>query len=389
MYDTGTPELKALKRTLASRKFFRYGGTETTEFEKEWAELTGTRSAIAVTSGTAALITSLQAMGIGPGDSVLVPGYTFISTALAVTAVGAIPILTQIDETLTMCPNDIERKIEKHTACIIPVHMQGMPCNMKAIQRIAKANNIRILEDCCQADGGSYGSKRLGSMGDMGAYSFNQYKIITCGEGGACVTSNKNYAERAYMAQDGSCSVWPETGKMSEAFFCAGNFRFNELNASMLREQVKRLDGILAALRQTRHLFQTGIELPAPLRFVASNDERGNCGVCFLIQAPDVATAIKTETLMAKHLTVHRPINSGRHVYSAWDVINRKIGGHHPAWDCFRHPANRKIRTNYQQPMQQTDDYLKRTVLCATPYGWNRCKINSTIAAINQDMKGF
>ena len=387
MYDIGTPELKAIRRTLAHRKFFRYGGTETAAFEKEWAELIGVKSAIAVTSGTAALITGLQAMGIGPGDSVLVPGYTFISTALAVPAVGAIPILTEIDETLTMCPKDMEKKIERHTACVIPVHMQGMPCNMKAIQRIARTNNIRILEDCCQADGGSYGHKRLGAMGDMGAYSFNQYKIITCGEGGACVTSNKNYAERAYMAQDGSCSVWPETGKMSQAFFCAGNFRFNELSAAMLREQAKRLDGILTALRQTRQRFQTGIKLPAILRFVKSNDEHGNCGVCFLIQAPDVGTAIKAESIMAKYLTVHRPINSGRHVYSAWDVISGKIGGHHPLWDCFRHPANRKIRTNYRQPMRQTDDYLKRTVLCATPYGWSNRKVSATIAKINRDME--
>ena len=96
---------------------------------------------IAVTSGTAALITSLQAMGIGPGNSVLVPAYTFISSALAVTAVGAIPIYTEIDETLTICPEDMQRKIDHHTACVMPVHMQGMPCNMRAIKK-------RTIEGC-------------------------------------------------------------------------------------------------------------------------------------------------------------------------------------------------------------------------------------------------
>ena len=386
MYEIGTKELNAIKRVLKKGKFFRYGGTETVEFEKEWAELIGVKSAVAVTSGTAALITSLKALGIGPGDSVLVPGYTFIATALAVTAVGAIPIYTEVDETLTICPVDMEHKIEKHTACVIPVHMQGMPCNMRAIRKIAKAKNILILEDCCQALGGSYGKKRLGAIGDMGAYSFNQYKIVTGGEGGACVTSKKIYGERAYMAHDGSCSVWPETGKMSEAFFCGGNFRFNEINAAITREQIKRIDRILAALRKARSLFLTGIELPTGFKFIKSNDENGNCGVCFLIQAENIDDAKRLEVIMSKHLTVHRPINSGRHVYSAWGVVNSKVGGHNPAWDCFRHPKNRKIKTNYRRPLRQTDDYLKRTVLCNTPYGWNKRNTGKAIETINRQI---
>ena len=384
MYEIGTKELNAVKRVLAKGKFFRYGDTETVKFEEEWAELIGVKSAIAVTSGTAALITGLKAMGIGPGDSVLVPGYTFISTALAVTAVGAIPIYTEVDETLTMCPIDTENKIRKHTACVIPVHMQGMPCNMRAIRKIARARNVLILEDCCQALGGSYGKKRLGAIGDMGAFSFNQYKILTCGEGGACVTSNKTYAERSYMAQDGSCSVWPEIGKMSNVFFCGGNFRANDLNTAILRQQVKRLAGILAALRRTRSRFLTGIELPVGFKFVRSNDENGNCGVCFLIQAENINGAERLEAIMGEHLGVGRPINSGRHVYSAWDVVNSKVGGHHPDWDCFRHPKNRRIKTNYRQPLRQTDDYLKRTVLCSTPYGWSKQNIGKAIERINR-----
>ena len=169
MYEIDSKELSAVKRVLDRRQFFRYGGKETAAFEKEWAQLLGAESACAVTSGTAALITGLQAMGIGPGKSVLVPGYTFISTALAVTAVGAIPIYTEIDETLTLCPIDMARKIDRHTACVIPVHMQGMPCSLRAIRKIARAHHLRILEDCCQACGGSYGKKRLGTIGDVGA----------------------------------------------------------------------------------------------------------------------------------------------------------------------------------------------------------------------------
>lgn len=389
MYRTGRAEIDAAKRVIQSHQYFRYGGNEVVAFEKEWAGMIGAKSAVATTSGTASLIVSLQAMGIGPGDSVLVPGYTYVATALAVTAVGAIPILTEIDETLTMCPVDMERRIDRHTACVIPVHMQGMPCNMDAIRRIARARKILVLEDCCQADGGSYRGKRLGSIGDMGAYSFNVYKIISCGEGGICVTSNPKFAERAYMAHDGGCSVWPQTGTMSEAFFCGGSYRSNEINAAIIREQCKQLDGILAELRATRSFLLEGLELPAGLLFVESNDERGNCGVCFLIQAPDTAAAERAEAILGRHIAVQRPINSGRHVYSAWDVIRGKIGGHHPDWDCFRHPKNRKVKTNYRQPLRRTDDYLKRTVLCSTPYGWSQRKLRAAVAQMNLDLSSF
>ena len=384
MYEMGKQELKAVERVLKRRKFFRYGGSETVKFEEEWAELTGAGYATAVTSGTAALITGLQAMGIGPGDSVLVPGYTFISTALAVTTVGAIPIITEVDETLTMCPADMESKIRRHTACVIPVHMQGMPCDMRAIKRIAKAKGVKILEDCCQALGGSYGKKRLGSVGDAGAFSFNQYKILSCGEGGACVTSKKQYGERLYMAQDGSCSVWPETGKMSSAFFCGGNFRLNDVNAAILRVQVKRLDGILSKLRKTRRMLIDGLVLPAGLRMVKTHDEAGNCGVCFLVQAETVALAEKAEEVFRKHVAAHRPINSGRHVYSAWDVVSSRIGGHHRDWDCFRHPKNRKIKVNYRRRLKRTDDYLKRTLLCNTPYGLTVARTRKLIVVLNR-----
>jgi len=384
MYEMGKEELRAVARVMKQRKFFRYGGAETAAFEREWADLLGVKTAIGVTSGTGALICALQAMGIGPGSSVLVPAYTFVSTALAVTAVGAIPILVGIDDSLTLDPVDMERKIRRHTACVIPVHMQGMPCNMRAIRRLAKQHGLRILEDCCQAVGGSYGGRRLGAWGDMAAFSFNQYKILSCGEGGVVVTSDAKLAERAFMAQDGSCSVWPETGVMSEAFFCGGSFRFNDLNAAILREQVRRLDCILTRLRRIRRLFMEGLRLPAGFRLVETHDEAGNCGVCFLIQAPSEAAAVEAETLLKEHVSLHRPINSGRHVYSAWGVVSGRVGGHHPDWDCFKHPANRAIRTNYDQPMTQTDDLLKRTLLVRTPYEWPDSKVRRTIATLNR-----
>ncbi len=383
MYEIGQAELRAVERVLARKRFFRYGGPETSAFEREWAALMGVRTAYAVTSGTSALIAGLQALGVGPGQSVLVPAYTFISTALAVTAVGAIPICVEVDERLTMDPRDVERKRRRHTSCIVPVHMQGMPCDMRALQAVAGVHGLRILEDCCQAVGGSFGGRRLGGIGDVGAYSFNQYKVLSCGEGGAVVTSDPRLAERLYMAQDGSCSVWPETGVMSEAFFCGGNFRGNEISSAILRVQARRLDRILGRLRATRTRLLRDLRLPADARFVPSHDEEGNCGVCFLIRADTVERAVAIEAALKPHLGAHRPIQSGRHVYSAWGVIRSRVGGHHPDWDCFRHPRNAAIETDYERPLPRTDDFLARTVLCGTPYGLRPAELNRLVRGIN------
>jgi dTDP-4-amino-4,6-dideoxygalactose transaminase len=358
MYDIGTKEIEAVRRVIKRGGFFRYGGPETSGFETEWAKLMDCKSVVTVTSGTAALITCLKAMGIGPGDSVLVPGYTFVSTALAVTAVGAIPIYTEVDETMAMDPVDVERKIESHTACLLPVHMMGTPCNMRALKRIAKKHGLLILEDTCQGIGGSFGGKRLGTIGDMGAYSFNQFKIL-------------------------SCSVWPQTGKMDEAFYCGGNFRTNEIACAVLREQVKRLPGILRDLRRTRKQIQRGLKLPEGYRVIETHDEEGNCGVCTLVQADTIKMAEKLQETLGPWLGGWRPINSGRHVYKHWDVVNDRVGGHHKDWDCFKHPKNKKIKTNYRKALKQSDDFMSRTCMLLVPYQYNRDKTEKLLKKVN------
>lgn len=178
--------------------------------EEEMKEIFGAEHALIMTSGHAALESALVAMGIGLGDEVIVPAYTYISTAMAVVAAGAIPIIADVDETMPLYPVDTEAKISPRTKAIIPVHLLGFPCNMDAIMAVAKKHNLMVLEDACQADGGSYHGKRLGTFGDAGALSFNFFKIITCGEGGALLTDNREIFERgAYLPrQRRSCLLW-------------------------------------------------------------------------------------------------------------------------------------------------------------------------------------
>jgi dTDP-4-amino-4,6-dideoxygalactose transaminase len=145
---------------------------------------------------------SLTAVGLQPGDEVLVPGYTFIASMSAVIAVGGIPILTEIDESLTMDPADAERKIGPKTRAILPVHMLGNPCDMERILALAEKYRLAVIEDCCQALGAGYRGKRLGTWGRLGAFSLNSYKVINSGEGGLLVTSDRELYERAFAFHD-------------------------------------------------------------------------------------------------------------------------------------------------------------------------------------------
>ena len=164
MYRIGQEEIDAVAEVIRQRCLFKINNSlkETMHAEEEMKAMFGTDHALLMTSGHAALTSALIALGIGPGDEVIVPAYTYISTAMVVVGVGAIPVIAEVDDTLTLCPEDTEKKITARTKAIIPVHIQGFPCNMDAIMALAEKYHLHVLEDACQADGGSYHGRRLG-----------------------------------------------------------------------------------------------------------------------------------------------------------------------------------------------------------------------------------
>ena len=205
MYEIGQEEIDAVAKVIRSGQLFRFRGGEGGEadtFEARMRELLGSRHFLSVTSGTAALICGLAGLEIGPGDEVLVPAYTWLASPGAVLAAGAIPVLVDCDESLTMDPDDLERRIGPRTRAIMPVHMVGRPCNLDRILAIAKERGLKVIEDACQAVGGSYGGRRLTTLGDAGAFSFNQFKNIGCGEGGGLTTSDTAVYHRALVHHD-------------------------------------------------------------------------------------------------------------------------------------------------------------------------------------------
>jgi dTDP-4-amino-4,6-dideoxygalactose transaminase len=178
----GDEEKRAVLEVLDNKYLFRYYGpgdfqSRVQLFEKEFAEKMGSSYCLAVNSCTSALITALIAVGVGPGDEVILPGYTFFASCAAVIAAKAIPVIAEVDDSLTLDPDDVERKITSRTKAILAVHMRGVPCDLDRITAITKKHNLLLIEDVAQACGGSYKGKRLGNFGDCGAFSFQYHKI--------------------------------------------------------------------------------------------------------------------------------------------------------------------------------------------------------------------
>ena len=390
MYRIGKEELNAIERVFRAKALFKINDTEQDAFhaEEEMKEKFGTSHAIIMTSGYAALSSALIAMGIGPGDEVIVPAYTYIASAMAVVSAGAIPVIVDVDESLTLCPKALEAAITKNTKAVIPVHIQGFPCKMSEICAIAKKHGLLVLEDACQADGGSYRGKRLGTIGDAGALSFNYFKIITAGEGGALFTDDKEIFERALIYQDSSGVAFfgDQLSEVTTELFCGSEYRTNGITAAILREQLKRLDGILADLRKNKKYLMDA--LADVCAFVPSNDPEGDCAttVAFAFDSAQEATAFS----QAEGVRGTVPINMGRHVYTNWTPIMNKRGALHPLMDPFKMEANRDIVPDYRADMcPETLDLLARSVYVSVNPDHGERELQEKIAALRSALQSL
>ena len=360
MFRIGEEEKAAVARVIDSRSLFKINNSlqECMHCEEEMKEKFGCEYVTLMSSGKGALISALIGAGVGPGDQVIVPGYTYIATAIAVTAVGAIPVICEADETLTLDVKDAESKITPHTKAIMPVHIQGFPCDMDGIMALAKKYHLAVIEDACQADGGRYHGKALGTIGDAGALSFNYFKIITAGEGGALLTNDRDIFMRGLIHHDSSAIAFfgNQLDGIDVEPFCGTEFRVSEITGAILREQLKKLDGILYDLKRVHDKLKAA--LADTFRFAPSNDTDGDCNTVLALQFDTVAEA---EAFEAKS-GFGRPINTGKHVYCNWTPIMNKRGAFHPALDPFKMEANKGLVPDYKADMcPKTLDVLSRT----------------------------
>jgi dTDP-4-amino-4,6-dideoxygalactose transaminase len=360
----GEEEKKELLEVIEGGWLNRYGSLDNPNFkakvytlEKEFAAYMGTRYALGVPSGTIALLVALSGSGIGPGDEVIVPAYTFIATVSSVIYARAIPILCEIDETLNMDPEDLLKKITPRTKAVIPVHMLGNPARMKEITAIAKKHKLIVIEDVAQACGGSYQGKKLGSIGQAGTYSFNIFKTITSGDGGMVVTDDEVSYKRFFAFHDQGHFPLRQGVEVGHRTVIGLDFRMNEVTGAVALAQLRKLDKIIAALRENKRRFKAGIRDIKGLGFREITDEDGECATLLTLILPEVKTAQR----LAKGLGTDTLDHSGWHVYNNWEhVLSRStVTKEKCPFSCPYY----KGRVPYRKGMcPKTDDILSRAI---------------------------
>jgi 8-amino-3,8-dideoxy-alpha-D-manno-octulosonate transaminase len=339
--ELGDEEAEAAARVIRSHNVFRYYGVgagphEAEAFEREFAEQLGAKHALCVNAGSSALICALIGAGVSPGDEVIVPAYTWNATANAVVAARAVPILAEVDDSLTLDPADVRRKITPITKALLPVHMRGAPADMDALTALAAEHGLALIEDVCQAAGASYHGRRLGTFGDAGAFSLQFNKIITTGEGGVMVPDRDDLYDLAIDVHDCAGSVRRGTGLPR---FAGWNFRASEIQAAVARVQLTRLDGLLDKMR-ANHVYLTEhiSQLPG-LTLRRANDAGGDAGICLVAftATPELATeavaALRLEGVEA--MRVYDPEVPDLHVYPFWRPIFEALAeAGRPAPEC-------------------------------------------------------
>jgi len=272
--DFAEDEIEAVAAVLRSGKVNYWTGEQSQEFEREFAEFIGVKYAVALANGTAALELALHALGIGPGDEVVVPSKTFIASASCVVRVGATPVVADIDpDSQNITAASIAKVLTARTKAVIAVHLAGWPCEMDEILALAKERGLRVVEDCAQCVGARYKGRTTGSMGDIGAFSFCQDKIITTGgEGGMLVTDSRELWEKAWSYKDHGKSYaavferehQPGFRWLHESF--GTNWRITEMQSAIGRLQLRKLPQWLALRRRNASLLSQGLSTVPGLR---------------------------------------------------------------------------------------------------------------------------
>lgn len=263
------------------------------EFEQATAKRMGARFAQAVCSGSAALRVGLEALGVGSGDEVITQSFTFVATVEAILSVGATPVVVDVDDSLTMCPRALEAAVTDKTKVIIPVHMMGAPADMDAIMAIAATRGVKVLEDAAQAVGGTYKGRALGTIADLGAYSFDAGKVILTGEGGMVLTNDENLYVRARAIQDHGHEYSTTTPRGLERALTVGfNYRMTELQGAMGLVQLGKLDMILQRQRENKTKLKAAIS-GMPVQWRRMNDAEGEIhdAIIFFTKTPGQAQA--------------------------------------------------------------------------------------------------
>lgn len=339
--ELGAEEKARVLDVLEKKRVFRYlpAGLESSEcsaLEDEYKSFLGSAYALAVNSGTSALICALVACGVGPGDEVIIPAYTWVATAAAVTMVGAVPVLCEIDKSLTLDPGDLTKRITPRTKAILVVHMRGISAAMDEIMAVAREHGVRVIEDAAQANGGTYKGRMLGSIGNVGCFSLQQSKVITTGEGGMVVTNSEELWQRAVLYHDGAGYQFRFIPRKIPAF-PGQNYRLTELQAALSLGQLKKMPAILRKSHHNKEQIVKGLRGQEKIELapVFGSDHDLGLSLIFYVAdgklAHDVAQALTAEGIQA--FQVYDGVANDQHIYINWEFLMAKRdpwGGNYP-----------------------------------------------------------
>ncbi len=349
-------------------------------------ERLGVAHVMGTNSGTSALLAALTALEIGPGDEVLVPGYTFIASIAAVAHSGAVPVLCEIDDTLTLDVGDLHQRLTPRTKAVLAVHMLGAPCAMDGIEDFCQKHGLALIEDCAQACGASFHGRPVGSIGDAGAFSLNMFKTITAGDGGALSCRSETLFRRAFAFHDHGVRPFRQ-GVAEDDTMLGLNFRMHELTGAVAAAQVLKLDIILDACRNKKRLLAEAIGSVAGVRRPLT-DPNGECATVLVYLCDTSSVAAK----VASDLDIRRLSDSGKHVYSNMPQLlgQRMPINRGPPFMSNEFPFKRSYRRGM---LPRTDELLSRSVVFSvgvsdsylgTGYGIGPCSEEEEILRIGK-----
>lgn len=384
----GAEERKQVNEVLETGILMRYGFDgmrnnrwKAKEFEAAFAKRMGADYCQLVSSGTAALTVALASAGIGAGDEVIMPTFTFVASFESILALGAVPVLVDIDNTLTLDPKAVEAAITAKTKCVMPVHMCGSMADLDALKIICDKYDLILLEDACQALGGTYNGKELGTIGDLGCFSFDFVKTITCGEGGAVVTNNQQYAIHADNYQDhGHDHIGKDRGAEGHPFM-GYNFRISELNAAVGIAQLDKLDGILTTQKENYLAFCEALETVEGVTFrrVPEGGVENYSFLSFFLPTEEMAQKAHNALSEAGIDGCFYWYTNNWHYINGWGHLkNMKSLGNLPA----------EVKAQMQElntvDFSKSDAIMKRTISILIKIGWRENEVKERAEKIKQ-----
>ncbi len=372
----GDSERKEVNEVLETGVLMRYGFDglrngiwKAKELEKELQDYMKVKHAQLVSSGTAALTVALSSAGIGAGDEVIIPSFTFVATFESILALDAVPVVVEIDDTLTLSPKAVEEAISNKTKAVMPVHMCGSMADLNTLKEICNAKGLLLIEDACQAIGGTYNGKALGTIGDMGCFSFDYVKTITCGEGGAIITNNSKYAQNAdHYSDHGHDHIGKDRGA-EEHPFLGYNYRISELHAAVGLAQIKRLDEFISIQKKNYTIIREKLSKISQLEFrrVPEGGEESYAFLNFFL--PDIETAKKVMQSFKEN-----GIDGCFHYYdNNWHYVRK--------WQHLKemkslHSLSREVTEGLSKLKGKkfpiSDHFIGRNVSCLIKLGWTQ-----------------